>query len=113
MSGELQCVEVVVTAEGGEWLAAFARRLVDARLVACAHTIASIRAVYRWEGRVHDEDQARVGLHTRLALVPEIVARANQEHADEVPCVIALPIVEGNQRYLRWIYEETREPADV
>ena len=113
VSGELECVEVVVTAESAEWLAGFTRRLVDARLVACGHTIASIRAIYRWEGRVHDEAQARVGLHTRLSLVPEIVARADEEHADDVPCVIAVPIVGGNQRYLQWIYDETGEHGQL
>jgi periplasmic divalent cation tolerance protein len=27
-----------------------------------------------------------------------------------VPCVIALPLVDGNPAYLRWIAEETRSP---
>lgn len=106
----LECVEVVITAESADWLAAFTRRLVDDRLVACGHTVAPIRAIYRWEGRVHDEPQARVGLHTRAALVPEIVARADAEHSDDVPCVIALPVSGGNPAYLRWVYDETREP---
>ena len=108
---ELDCVEVVVTAEHAEWLAAFTRRLVESRLVACGHVIPSIRAVYRWDDRVHDEGQARVGLHTRTSLVPEIVAQADREHADEVPCVIALPITGGHRAYLQWIYDETRGPA--
>jgi periplasmic divalent cation tolerance protein len=107
---ERNCVEVVITAESGEWLAAFTRGLVEDRLVACGHTIASMRAIYRWDGRVHDEPQARVGLHTRSSLVPEIVARAEIEHGDDVPCVIALPIEDGNPRYLEWVYEETRPP---
>jgi periplasmic divalent cation tolerance protein len=110
VNGELECVEVVVTADSAEWLAGFTRRLVDDRLVACGHTFASIRAIYRWDGRVHDEPQARVGLHTRASLVQEIVAMANSEHADEVPCVIAMPVTAGNEAYLQWIYEETREP---
>lgn len=102
------CVEVVVTAENADWLAEFTRGLVEDRLVACGHSITPIRAIYRWEGHVHDEPQARVGLHTRASLVPEIVARAGREHADDVPCVIALPIAAGNPDYLRWVHDETR-----
>ena len=75
--------------------------------MACGHNIAPIRAIYRWEDKVYDEAQARVGLHTRASLVPKIVARADQDHADEVPCVIALPITAGHRSYLRWIYDET------
>ncbi|MEO3744942.1 divalent-cation tolerance protein CutA [Plantactinospora sp. B5E13] len=103
--------EVIVTAAEAEWLAEFTRRLVTDRLAACGHNIAAIRSIYRWEGNVHDEDEARVALHTRRSLVPEIVVRANQEHPYEVPCVIAVPIVDGNPEYLRWIIAETREPG--
>ncbi len=78
------CVEVIVTAEDADWLAQWTRQLVADRLVACGHNIASIRATYRWEGEIHDDPQARVALHTRTELVPEIVARANQDHADDV-----------------------------
>ena len=105
-SEDLECVEVVITAESVEWLADFTRQLVEDRLVAGGH-VAPMRAIYRWDGKVHDEPQARVGLHTRASLVPEIVARANRDHADEVPCVIAFPVVAGHRGYLRWIYNET------
>jgi periplasmic divalent cation tolerance protein len=108
---DLECVEVVITAESADWIAGFTRSLVEDRLIACGHNIAPIRAVYRWEGEIHDETQARVGLHTRASLVPEIIARADRDHADDVPCVIALPVSAGHPGYLRWIYEETREPS--
>ena len=65
MTGPLESVEVVVTAENADWLADFTRSLVEDGLVACGHSVESIRAIYRWEGQVHDEPQARVGLHTR------------------------------------------------
>jgi periplasmic divalent cation tolerance protein len=93
--------------EDPEWLANFTRHLVDDHVVACGHNIAPIRAIYRWEGKVYDEAQARVGLHTRASLVPEIVALADRNHPDNVPCVIALPIAGGHEAYLQWIYVET------
>ena len=104
------CVEVVVTGPTTEWLAGFTRSLVEDRLVACGHVLAPMRAIYRWDQAVHDEAQARVGLHTRASLVPEIVARADRDHPDEVPCVIALPLVGGHPDYLRWILDETSAP---
>jgi periplasmic divalent cation tolerance protein len=65
-----ECVEVVITAEDADWLASWTRQLVDDRLVACGHHISGIRAIYRWDGKVHDDPQARVALHTRAELVP-------------------------------------------
>jgi periplasmic divalent cation tolerance protein len=107
----MQLVEVVVTAEDGEWLTGFTRALVEDRLAACGHVVPGMRAVYRWDGAVHDEPQARVGLHTRAALVPAIIERARVAHPDDVPCVIALPLTGGHPDYLAWVVAETREPG--
>lgn len=106
-----ECCEVVITADDAEWLAGFTRTLVERRLAACGHLIDPIRSVYRWQGTVHDEAEARVALHTRSALVPAIVSAAAEQHPYDVPCVIALPLTGGNPAYLDWIVAETTEPA--
>jgi periplasmic divalent cation tolerance protein len=99
--------EVVITADDAEWLAGFTRRLVEDRLAACGHQIPAIRSIYRWEGTVHDEGEARVTLHTRTSLVPQIVERTDIEHPYDVPCVIALPVIGGNPAYEQWVLAET------
>ena len=106
-----ECCEVVITASDAGWLAGFTRSLVEDRLAACGHLMSPIRSVYRWDGAVHDDPQARVALHTRASLVGEITARADVEHPDEVPCVIALPLTGGHPDYLAWVAAETRDPG--
>jgi len=76
-------------------------------LCAGSHTVTQIRSVYRWQGRVEDRSEARVALHTRRSLVPEIVRIVNQEHPYQVPCVVAWPIMNGNPAYLDWLIAET------
>jgi periplasmic divalent cation tolerance protein len=105
-----QICEVVITASSAEWLAGFTRTLVERRLAACGQTVAAIRSIYRWQGAVEDEAEARVALHTRLSLVDQIVAIAESEHPYDVPCVLALPVVAGNPRYLQWVLDETTGP---
>lgn len=106
-----ECCEVVVTAADADWLASLTRTLVEERLAACGHQLDVIRSVYRWEGVVHDEPEARVALHTRRSLVPAIVARTQVVHPYDVPCVIAMPLVGGNPAYLRWVAQETLDPG--
>jgi periplasmic divalent cation tolerance protein len=100
--------EVVVTAGDADWLAGFTRTLVEERLAACGQLVAPIRSIYRWDGAVQDEGEARVALHTRRSLVDAIVARAAELHPYDVPCVIALPLSGGNPAYLEWLDAETR-----
>ena len=109
VSPELTC-EVVVTAPESAWLANLARSLVEHRLCAGAHVIPEIRSVYRWEGELVDRAEARVALHTRRSLLPEVEEFIAKRHPYQVPCVIALPITDGNPDYLAWIISETREP---
>lgn len=100
----------MITAGDPEWLAEFTRRLVEDRLAACGQQIAAIRSIYRWDGAVHDDPEARVALHTRVALVDRIVERVDAEHPYDVSCVLALPIVSGNPAYLAWVRRETFNP---
>ncbi|MEU1985459.1 divalent-cation tolerance protein CutA [Nocardia sp. NPDC019395] len=100
-------VDVTISGPDEEWLAEFTHRLVSDRLAACGNIIPEVRSIYRWEGAVEDASEAIVVLHTRAALVPEIVERANSEHLDEVPQVVAVPIVGVNPAYGQWILDET------
>jgi len=102
--------EVVITGPDAEWLAEFTRKLVEDRLAACGHNIAAIRSIYRWDGEIQDEPEARVALHTRQSLVTAIVQRAAKDHPYDVPCVIALPITASNPAYEQWVIAETRDP---
>jgi periplasmic divalent cation tolerance protein len=104
------CCEVVVTDADAERLAALTRTLVEERLVACGQHVVPIRSVFRWDGAVLEEEEARVALHTRRSLVDAVVARVAELHGYDVPSVLALPVVGGNPAYLRWIIAETREP---
>ena len=108
-----QFCEVVVTADDADWLAGFTRTLVEERLAACGHTVQTIRSIYRWNGAVRDETEARVALHTRRTLVDAIVARTRELHPYEVPCVIALPLIGGNPAYLEWVAAGTRGSGDA
>lgn len=100
--------EVVITAADPEWLASFTRRLIEDRLVACGQQIVAIRSLYRWDGAIQDEPEARVALHTRAELVGRIIERADAEHPYDVPCVLALPITAANPAYAAWIHQETQ-----
>ena len=99
--------EVIITADDADWLANFTRALVEDRLAACGHHIVPIRSIYRWNGEIHDNSEARVALHTRLELVPTIIERTRAAHAYDVPCVLAIPIADGNPGYLAWVEAET------
>ncbi|GAA2131610.1 divalent-cation tolerance protein CutA [Glycomyces algeriensis] len=105
--------EVTITAPDAAWLAEFTRKLVEERLAACGHNLVEIRSIYRWDGQVHDEPEARVMLHTRRSLVSEIIKIVNQEHPYEVPCVLATAIDQASPDYHAWVLTETKDSSST
>jgi periplasmic divalent cation tolerance protein len=100
-------VEMVITADDAVWLQEFTRSLVEDRLAACGQLISPIRSIYRWDDAVQEDAEVRVALHTRRSLVPAIIERTRAEHSYEVPCVLALPVENGNPDYLAWVVAST------
>jgi periplasmic divalent cation tolerance protein len=97
--------QVTITAPDRSWLAAFARQLVADWLAAAAH-LDTMATTYRWQGVVHEAEEARAVLHTSFECVSVIAERVRQEHPYEVACVAAVPIVAGEPEYLAWISEQ-------
>jgi periplasmic divalent cation tolerance protein len=105
--GDDDICEVRITAPELGWLVDHTRRLVEDRLVACGQHEATVRSIYRWQGAVEDDTEARVALHTQRRHVPEIVRRTTDAHPDEVPGIIVVPVLDGHPDYLRWVRAET------
>lgn len=100
--------EVTITAPDSEWLAELVHELIDRNLCASAHVVAPIRSIYRWEGDVRDTTEARAFLRSRRDQVDDIVNFVTNRHPYEIPNVTAVPIVDGNPRYLDWVRLATR-----
>jgi periplasmic divalent cation tolerance protein len=95
----------VPNAEAGRTLA---RRMVEERLVACAHLLAAGQSFYRWEGKLMEEAEQVIVAKTTAEAAETAIARIAEWHEYEVPCVLSLPIVEGHQPFLRWIDDELK-----
>ena len=88
--------------------AAFATALVDAGLAACVNLLPVMESVYRWEGRVQRDAERQLIIKTSRERVATLWQRVRELHPYDVPEYIVLPIVDGNDAYLRWIGEATR-----
>jgi periplasmic divalent cation tolerance protein len=87
------------------------RAMVQARLAACANIIDGMRSVYWWEGEIEEEAEVVLILKTRESLLPRLIDKVRALHSYDCPCVIALPIVDGNPDYLQWLADETEGAA--
>ena len=82
--------------------------LVEERLAACANILPGMISCYWWEGKVHQDRETVLVVKSRAALSGQLIEKVKALHSYEVPCVVFLPILEGNPEYLNWLGEETR-----
>ncbi|HYY53259.1 MAG TPA: divalent-cation tolerance protein CutA [Myxococcales bacterium] len=98
---------VLTTLPGSDTAEQLAKTLVGERLAACANILPALRSIYRWQGKVQDENEVLVLLKTHKANFARLKARILELHPYEVPEVLAIPVEQGHQAYLDWIARET------
>jgi len=99
---------VFITVSGEEEARKIAGLLVEARKAACVNIVSGVDSVFWWKGELDSERESLLIVKTKATLFPEVVELVKGAHSYEVPEIIALPIVAGNEDYLDWLDQECR-----
>jgi periplasmic divalent cation tolerance protein len=99
---------VFTTLPSADKAAELAKALVEERLAACANLLPAVRSIYRWQGKLQDENEVLVLLKTRAEHLERLKLRILELHPYEVPEVLAVPVEAGYQPYLDWLAGETK-----
>jgi periplasmic divalent cation tolerance protein len=99
-----------ITAANRDEADKIADALVESRLAACANILGEISSVFWWQGKLTHEREVALIVKTRAALVEAAIARVKELHSYQVPCVVALPLLDGNPDYFAWLKAETTPP---
>jgi periplasmic divalent cation tolerance protein len=83
-----------------------ARALVEEHLAACVNRIGPVQSVYRWQGKVEQSEEELLIIKTRNSQFAALAKMIHELHSYTVPEIIALPIIEGSDGYLRWLGEQ-------
>src|SRR5256885_1082158 len=103
---------VIVTAcETAEEADRIAQQLVEQQLAGCVNILGGARSVYRWKGAVEKASEILLLIKTSRRLLVEVEAVIATHHSYELPECIAIPIVDGSERYLAWL-EQALRPSE-
>jgi periplasmic divalent cation tolerance protein len=100
-------VLIYVTTSDSAEAARIGRELVEGRFAACANIISPMQSIYWWDGEVQEAAEAVLLLKTRREMVEAVIEEVKRRHSYECPCVVAMPITDGNPDFLKWIADET------
>ena len=100
-------IVVYITASSEEEAAKIAHSLVEAKLAACVNIVKNIRSIYTWQGKVEDEAEVLMIAKTQKKHFSALSSKVKELHSYSVPEIIALPIIDGAEDYLKWLKDAT------
>jgi periplasmic divalent cation tolerance protein len=103
--GTFGCCQVTTTLPDQAAAERLAASLVQERLAACAQVVGPISSTYWWQEKIEQAGEWYCHLKSTLARLPALQSRIRELHPYEVPEIIAVPIVDGDPGYLKWIEE--------
>ncbi|MBI4490703.1 MAG: divalent-cation tolerance protein CutA [Deltaproteobacteria bacterium] len=101
-----QFIVVYVTVGSSDDGDRLAHVLVEERLAACVNRIRPVHSIYRWQGQVEQSEEELLIIKTKRDLFSRLKQRVQALHSYSVPEIIALPILEGSESYLKWLEEQ-------
>jgi periplasmic divalent cation tolerance protein len=80
-----------------------ANHIVENKLGACVNVVPEVNSIYWWKGNIERDRESLLVIKTSVQKLEELIKEVKKVHPYTVPEIIALPILGGNEDYLRWI----------
>jgi periplasmic divalent cation tolerance protein len=106
---ETGAIVIFITTSSGAEAQKIADLLLDQRKAACINIVPGVDSKFWWQGKLDSAQEILLIIKTRASLLHEITNLVKGAHSYTVPEVIAMPIVGGNEDYLKWIDSEVRD----
>ena len=99
-------IQVFTTTESKEEAEKISREVVGKRLAACTQIVGPIKSIYRWKEKIEEGEEWLCIMKSLNDLYEQLEKAIKEIHSYEVPEILALPVVAGNQGYLEWLNKE-------
>jgi periplasmic divalent cation tolerance protein len=85
-----------------------AEAIVARELVACVNIVPLVHSVYRWEGKVEQDDESLLVIKTTREAVGALTDAVRDLHPYENFELVALDVAAGAPAYLEWIADSVQ-----
>ena len=100
---ETKYLIVLVTTPNMEEAQKISQALLGTRKAACINIIPKINSTYWWLDKIESSEECMLVIKTEMVLLNSLVDLVKKNHSYATPEIIALPVVGGNQDYLKWL----------
>jgi periplasmic divalent cation tolerance protein len=87
--------------------------LVQERLATCVNRVPGVMSVYFWDERLQEAAEILLIMKTSSARLEVLKARLKDLHPYELPELVVLPVIGGNEAYLQWVREGVEQERRI
>ncbi|MCB1049630.1 MAG: divalent-cation tolerance protein CutA [Acidobacteria bacterium] len=99
---------VLVTAGSEQQALTIAEELIQQELAACVNLLPAVRSIYRFKGKVFDDEEILLFIKTTEALFEDVAELVSQLHTYEVPEIMAFKADFTKNNVLKWLDDSVR-----
>ena len=92
-----------ITTKNEEEALKLANLAVQKNLAACGNIFPKMKSIYKWQNKLQNDNETLLILKTNSNKYPLLEKLILEKHSYEVPCILKIPISDGNKEYLKWI----------
>jgi periplasmic divalent cation tolerance protein len=92
-----------ITTKDKEQALSVGKILVEEHLAACVNIFDNMTSVYRWDEKICSDNEAVLIAKTAAEKFEQLCKRVKELHTYDCPCVVSIPITDGNSQYLEWL----------
>ncbi|MBI4170649.1 MAG: divalent-cation tolerance protein CutA [Candidatus Aenigmarchaeota archaeon] len=104
----MRFVTVYITCKNGKEAEKIGQILVEQRLAGCVNIIPKIKSIYRWQGKIANDNESLLLAKAPAKNRKKIVEIVRENHNYSTPCINFLPVDIGNPYFKKWLEKETK-----
>jgi periplasmic divalent cation tolerance protein len=104
-------IVVLITAPDKKEARRIARKLIGQKLAACVNIVGGVESLFWWEGKIDAAGEVLLVVKSKREKLPSLIKLVTLIHSYDVPEIIALPIIAGEKKYLRWLDDSLGKAA--
>lgn len=103
---EFTHIVLLITTATTEEAQRISKVLLTQRKAACVNIVPKVSSFFWWQGKLDSAQESLMLVKTKASQLNETIRLVKELHSYDIPEIIALPIIGGNQDYLEWIDKE-------
>ena len=99
----MKIVFVYITCKNKPEAKKIGKILLQGNLAACVNIFDNMESLYWWKGKIESAKETVLIAKTTRKLFPQLSKKVKSIHSYSVPCILQIPIADGNKEYLNWL----------